>query len=196
MAVPVSTGRRRRGGGRRALLEAAIHVVASKGLRGLTYRAVAEEAGVTHGLVAHHFGSRAALIKEALEFAASESIDASSVRSESGQVGDFATGLAGLVSSTTELQVFQYELALEAHRQTELLAEVREVYTRFIDEIALELADLGLGDDEPLAHLVFAALDGLVMQQLVFGRAELTETSVRRLQQLLRQIGARDQLST
>ncbi|MDW6064630.1 TetR family transcriptional regulator [Streptomyces sp. FXJ1.4098] len=28
------------------------------GLRRLTYRAVAEEAGVTHGLVVHHFGSR------------------------------------------------------------------------------------------------------------------------------------------
>ncbi|WP_416979825.1 TetR family transcriptional regulator [Streptomyces sp. T028] len=44
------------GEGRDALLIAAVRVVARDGLRKLTYRAVAAEAGVTHGLVAHHFG--------------------------------------------------------------------------------------------------------------------------------------------
>lgn len=51
------------GTGREALLNAAVRVVARGGLRKLTYRAVAEEAGVTHGLVVHHFGSRDALIE-------------------------------------------------------------------------------------------------------------------------------------
>lgn len=54
------------GEGREALLKAAVRVVARGGLRSLTYRAVAEEAGVAHSLVVHHFGSRAALIEEAL----------------------------------------------------------------------------------------------------------------------------------
>src|SRR3712207_8439845 len=55
------------GEGRRALLAAAVHVVATRGLRHLTYRSVAQEAGVAHGLVAHHFGTRDALLEAALE---------------------------------------------------------------------------------------------------------------------------------
>ncbi len=57
----------RYGEGRSALLAAAVHVGATRGLRHLTYRSVAAEAGVAPGLVAHHFGTRDALIEEALE---------------------------------------------------------------------------------------------------------------------------------
>ena len=46
----------RYGGGRDALIEAAILVVAREGLRGLTIRSVAAEAGVTRGLFCSHFG--------------------------------------------------------------------------------------------------------------------------------------------
>ena len=41
--------------GRHALLRATIVIVGHGGLRALTYRAVAAEAGVSHGLVRHHF---------------------------------------------------------------------------------------------------------------------------------------------
>ena len=54
------------GGGREALLEATVRVVARAGLRKVTNRVVAEEAGVTHGLVSHHFGTRDALLRETL----------------------------------------------------------------------------------------------------------------------------------
>src|SRR5438132_3593131 len=64
----------RYGEGRQALLDAAVQVVGRSGLRGLTYRAVAAEAGVTQGLVAHHFGSRDRLIHEALLAAGAQSI--------------------------------------------------------------------------------------------------------------------------
>jgi AcrR family transcriptional regulator len=55
------------GDGREALLTAAVRVVARKGIRHLTYRALARQAGVTHGLVTYHFGSRDALIRAALQ---------------------------------------------------------------------------------------------------------------------------------
>jgi TetR/AcrR family transcriptional regulator, regulator of biofilm formation and stress response len=58
-----------RGDGRVALLEAAIRVGAHQGLCGLTIRSAAAEAGVSHGLVRHHFGSRQQLVDEALEHA-------------------------------------------------------------------------------------------------------------------------------
>jgi AcrR family transcriptional regulator len=65
------------GNGRRALLDATVRVVARKGLRGLTYREVAAEAGVTYGLVHHHFGSRDALVQESLKHAVRESLSVS-----------------------------------------------------------------------------------------------------------------------
>src|SRR3712207_5466329 len=71
---PSMAVRPKHGQGREALLRATVHVVAREGLRGLTYRAVAEEAGVANTLVAHHFGTRDALLQAALEWAAELSI--------------------------------------------------------------------------------------------------------------------------
>ncbi len=85
------------GQGREALLEAVIRVVSQSGLRNLTYRAAAREAGVTHGLVAHHFGSRDALIEEALELALDRSLDTAPMNPESGRLADLGSGLASLM---------------------------------------------------------------------------------------------------
>src|SRR5690349_24381102 len=97
--VPESRRPRRRvhyGEGREALLKAAVRVVARGGLRRLTYRAVAEEAGVTHGLVVHHFGSRDALIEAPLEHTIRTSLSTSALEPGTGQVADFAAGVPEL----------------------------------------------------------------------------------------------------
>ena len=117
--------RRRRvgyGEGREALLNAAVRVVARGGLRKLTYRAVAEEAGVTHGLVVHHFGSRDALIEESLAYAVRTSLNVSDVEPGTGKVADFSVGLSEMVTSDPDTQAFQYELLLESRRRPELSA--------------------------------------------------------------------------
>ena len=46
-------------------------------------------------------------------------------------------------------------------------------------------ARIGLADDEPLVRLVFAALDGLVIQLLVFGRVDEADAAIARLHELL-----------
>src|SRR5688500_9316075 len=133
-SAPRRTGARRRvgyGEGRDALLGAAIRVVARRGLRHLTYRAVAEEAGVTHGLVAHHFGSRDALIEEALAYAVRTSVTGSVLEAGTGRIDDFVTGLSGMVQDDPDLQAFQYELLLEARRSPELLPHVRALYDEY-----------------------------------------------------------------
>ncbi len=109
------------GAGREALLNAAVRVVARGGLRKLTYRAVAEEAGVTHGLVVHHFGSRDALIEEALTHAIRSSLTSSDLETGTGRTADFSAGLTEMVESGPDLQAFQYELLLESRRRPELL---------------------------------------------------------------------------
>ncbi|MEU1181105.1 TetR family transcriptional regulator [Streptomyces sp. NPDC005820] len=193
-AGPESRPSRKRlqyGEGREALLNAAVRVVARGGLRKLTYRAVAEEAGVTHGLVVHHFGSRDALIEEALAHTIRTSLSTSALEPGTGKVADFATGLSEMVSADPDTQVFQYELLLESRRRPELLPQLRALYDQYFDATRRELGRmLPAGADRALTRLVFAALDGLVLHQLIFGEPEVTDSAVEELRSLLRLLDA------
>ncbi|UUU28983.1 TetR family transcriptional regulator [Streptomyces sp. CA-210063] len=179
------------GEGREALLNAAVRVVARGGLRKLTYRAVAEEAGVTHGLVVHHFGSRDALIEEALAHTIRTSLSTSSLEPGTGRVADFSTGVSDMVTADPDTQAFQYELLLESRRRPELLPQIRELYDEYFDAAQRELGRmLPAGADKALTRLVFAALDGLVLHQLVLGEPEVTDAALAELRSLLRLLDA------
>lgn len=52
---------------RRQIVDAATRTAARTGVRGLTLRAVAAEAGLSHGLVLFHFGSKQALVDAVLD---------------------------------------------------------------------------------------------------------------------------------
>jgi AcrR family transcriptional regulator len=54
---------------RSAILEAAISVIARRGVRGLRVEEVAAEAGVAVSLIYYHFGNRAGLVRGTLEHA-------------------------------------------------------------------------------------------------------------------------------
>lgn len=178
--------------GRDALLDAAARVVARDGFRGLTYRSVAQEAGTTHGLVSYHFGSRDRLIHETAMKARREAIEGSALEPSSGRVEEFADHLAQLAADAPEGQVFQFELALEARRREELEPEVRALYEEYYAVTARALAAIGVASPSPaLVRLVFAALDGLTLQQLIFGRPADTEAAVAELQTLLRELAGR-----
>ena len=73
---------------------------------------------------------------------------------------------------------FQYELLLEARRRPELMPDVLRMYDDYVAAAEGELERAGL-DDEPVAgRVLFAALDGLALQQVVFGHRERTEAGV------------------
>ncbi|WP_330285904.1 TetR/AcrR family transcriptional regulator [Streptomyces sp. NBC_00576] len=180
------------GAGREALLNAAVRVVARGGLRKLTYRAVAEEAGVTHGLVVHHFGSRDALIEEALTHAIRSSLTSSDLETGTGRAADFSAGLTEMVESGPDLQAFQYELLLESRRRPELLPHLRALYDdEYFEATRRELAQLLPGPvGEGLSRMVFATLEGLVLHQLVFGEREIIEDALDELRNVLRLLAA------
>lgn len=175
--------------GRRALLQATITVVVRSGLRALTYRAVAAEAGVSHGLVRHHFGTRDQLIAEALEFAVAESLRETSMADAPGQVTPadpavFAAGIESLVERTTDMQAFQYELLLEARRRPELREHVERYYETYRRATAAQLRALGI-EDEEFIEVVWFALDGLVFKHLVLGSAAESERVLARIRRLV-----------
>lgn len=174
--------------GRSALLRATVVVVASGGLRALTYRAVAAEAGVSHGLVRHHFGTRDQLIAEAMEYAIDESLRGSNMLKDALTVEEFAGGIESLADREAGIQSFQYELLLESRRRPELRPLAERHYAAYREAIRRQLQRLGVVDDE-LAELIWFALDGIVFKQLVL--PEDATRAVRRIRSLVEQAASR-----
>ena len=174
-----------------ALLRAVPRVVARVGLRGLTYRAVAKDAGVTYGLISYYFGSRDVLIEAATRLATDEAIARSKVGPSSDRVQDFAAGVSKLLAEDPDAQAFQYELVCEARRSRPLLAAVERMYENYVAAISASLDKLGIEHDEALARVVFAALDGIVLQRLVHDDEKMTDETIEALQGLLAGLGRR-----
>ena len=174
------------GEAREALLRAAIRTVSKQGLRGLTYRAVADEAGVSHGAVSHHVGSRDRLIEEAARLSASRAAGLASLEPGQGRIEDFLDDLPAAVAADEDSYAFQLELALESRRDRALERPVRELYELYEEAIGRELERLGVDRDPALDRLVLAALEGLIFQRIVgIGSDEDLEQALARLRQLL-----------
>jgi AcrR family transcriptional regulator len=173
------------GEGRAALMAAAVRVMDRVGMRGLTYRAVAQEAGVSHGLVRHHFGSRDALIREAVLDLSERALHSTHLGEGTGRLEDLGSGTTRMYTDPDNLPGVDYELILEARRRPELTPAVQALYDRYLAATQHELERLGLGDDPALTRLVFAALDGLVLQLLIYGRPDEADAAIARLHQLL-----------
>jgi AcrR family transcriptional regulator len=172
------------GTGRRALLDAAIAVVARLGLRKLTYRELAREAGVSHTLISHHFGSVDALLAEALTHSIERSLaDTGLLSAPAGDAG-FLADLPAAVAADPDLQLFQLEVTLEARRQAALAPLVTGLYERYRAATRDGLAAMGVHDEE-LVAATLATLDGLVLHQVTVGTTAGTELGLRGLRKLL-----------
>lgn len=186
--VPPVAARVPRGHGREALLAALIRVAGRDGLDAVTHRSVAAEAGVTHGLATYHFASRDEMVQEALVWATREAIDDSRLDDPGDSLADFVRDLPRHIAGDPDNAAFQFRIALEGRRLPGLQEEVQRLYDQYVDAVGRVLETHGLGDDPILARLVFAAVDGLSLQQLIYGDAEATEACLARLRDLLASI--------
>ena len=182
-----------RGAGRDALCEALARIGARDGLDGVTFRSVAAEAGVTHGLASYHFKNRETMIVEALTWAVRESIERGRLGEDAASLEEFAADVPALMAEEPQEAVFQFQLALEGQRRPEILAQVRATYDEYVSEVRATLGRLGLADDEPLARLAFAAIDGLSIQQLIYRDPERTAEALARLREILASIPTQEQ---
>lgn len=174
------------GGGRDALIDAAAELIAEEGLKGVSHRAVADRAGVAHGLVRHHFKTLDSLVLEAVRRAGEESITLSLLEPGTGELDDLAAGLPGHVRAEPFKHAMSYELAREGLRRDDLGAVMRGIYDDYVGAVRRELERAGIHEEtDALARVVFAALDGLVLQQLIRGRPGELESGIARLRELL-----------
>ncbi len=173
-----------RGEGREALYRALVRVVAREGFDGVTFRSVAAEAGVTHGLASYHFGTREAMINEALGWAVSHSIETAHLAPDDGDLAGFAADVPRMLSEAPEEAIFQFDLLLRATRTPTLRDAVRKSYDDYIAAVDATLRRFGIEDDAT-AQLVFAALDGLTLQQLLYEDEQRTQDALQALRRLI-----------
>lgn len=152
------------GDGKEALLRATVQVVSRKGLRGLTFRAVAETAGVNNTLIAHHFRNRDGLLAATLEWSMERSLSAADLGKYQRSSEEFREALVSNVMTDPDLEIFQYEMILEATRREELRPAVQELYRRYVKAMVPGLVTLAASQSEALGRALFAALDGLMLQ--------------------------------
>lgn len=168
---------------RDAIADAAIHLVATRGLRGLTHRAVDAEAGLPPGSTSYYLRTRNALLTAC--------VGRMFTRDVTGMPPPGADPLELIVTMTVELArdrpddlVARYELSLEASRQPELRAAIDQGGRQLRRMLAQLLGELGVPDPDNAAWPVAAMLDGLMYDRVAGAGAALSpeafEAAVRR----------------
>ena len=125
------------------------------------------------------------MIHEALTWATRNAISDAGLARDAADLDEFAADLPELMSRRPEDAIFQFQLAMEAVRRQELLPDIRESYDGYIDAVRQSLVRFGLPDDVVLASVVFAMLDGLNLQHLIYGDTRRTRRAVGVIRQLL-----------
>ncbi len=160
---------------RRRILDATLALVGREGAGAVTHRAVAHEAGVPLAATTYYFSSRHELLAQALEHAAREDVDdlqhcAAGFAATPLTVVTLAERLAAHIADWLRgdrpMLLAQYEITLESARRPELATISRAWTEAYARAIAPALAGLGSSDPERDGWIVFAALCGMVLDEL------------------------------
>ncbi len=154
------------------IADTALALLAERGMRGLTHRAVDEAAGLPQGSTSNHARTRAALLEAAIRrLADREAAAAPEGGPEGGPPGPQAgpDGLAALLAlalhrSLTEgreLTRARLELALEATRRPELRAVYDAAGRRFREPLAAMLEAAGAPEPHRQARSLAAWCEGV-----------------------------------
>ncbi len=152
------------------MLDAAIRVLGTGGMRQLTHRAVDTEAGLPQGSTSNHFRTRDALIGAVLgRLLEHETALWGGVAGDVTTPEAFARAVGALVGRLAEdrvLTLARHALLVEVAQRPELRGDVDRAH-REIAGWALPLI-AGLGSADPPAHLalLLALVDGLLTNQL------------------------------
>lgn len=187
-----------------AIADAAIHLVATRGLRGLTHRAVDAEAGLPPGSTSYYLRTRSALLTACVNRMLTRDLTAQTPPGAAGRSGATAAGstdssrpgssgdpvemlvelVLGLVRDRPDDLVARYELSLEASRQPELREAIIQGGRQLREGLADLLTALGIADAEAAAWPAAAMMDGLMYDRVAGAGTSLSadafEAAVRR----------------
>ncbi|MBF6061403.1 TetR family transcriptional regulator [Nocardia terpenica] len=187
MSTPVREPRMARGAARReALLDSAIRLLAREGARAVTHRAVAAEAGTTHGTARYYFGTLDQLLDEALQRLAARQIE--QVRALLSPLPDadvpqritrLARYFTEALASDRDAGIARYELFLEVARRPQLRASLDEWGSTQRAAFAAELRGAGATDPEARAADLLTLVNGLALEQLALPTDDFETTRLR-----------------
>lgn len=159
---------------RRQLLDAGVHVIATRGLRGLTHRAVDRQAGVAEGSCSAYLRTRRALLAALTEhvagaLAADVEELAGAIQACSGD-GDRSIDLTHELFrrwlDEREVLLAQLELSLEASRDPALAALLGTWRARLVEVVTGITAARGRERSTARAETLVSSFDGVLLAAL------------------------------
>lgn len=162
---------------RRALVDAAVEVLATQGLRGLTHRAVDRQAGLPEGSCSAYLRTRRALLTALTEYVAGGlAADVDALAAELAELPDDGDDVTPHVEATTRLflgwldrpaQILaRQELAIEAVRDPDLAAVLEQARGGLVEVVDRILCARGKGHGPDRAEWLVASLDGILLAAL------------------------------
>lgn len=157
---------------REHLLEAALRIIAFSGTEAVTYRCVAEEAGLTRGAVAYHFPSREQIILHAFRHYI-ETVDTKLSQIAAQFDDDSVEGVIELLVRYHQCEfrdparvLAEYELILFAARNETVGREVRSWEHALIDRLESRLTRAGTDQPHQSAQLLLAVFRAFELDSL------------------------------
>ncbi|WP_020671347.1 TetR/AcrR family transcriptional regulator [Amycolatopsis nigrescens] len=156
---------------RQRAADAAIEVIASDGLRGLTHRAVDTAAGLPAGSTSSCFRTRLELLAGVLDrMVELEEVVLARMPPTSWRAEDVVNALTDLLvyclGPARSRTLARLELYLDAARRAELLPELEAANRRFQDFTAAGLRAAGVPEPEEAARVLLIQLDGVLYDAL------------------------------
>ncbi|MEU2672990.1 TetR family transcriptional regulator C-terminal domain-containing protein [Streptomyces sp. NPDC007164] len=163
---------------RTALADAAIHVLAEEGMRGLTHRAVDRAAALPPGTTSAYFRTRQALLTALVRRLVALDQAELQAAGEQAQVpraaAELTEGLAGFVERRLtgegrQRSLARYACAVESVRHPELREILVPRQNAARDAVRAFLRAEGVADADGRTLTLLACVDGLVFDRLVGG---------------------------
>ncbi|MET7278162.1 TetR family transcriptional regulator C-terminal domain-containing protein [Kribbella sp. NPDC005582] len=161
---------------RDAIADAAIRLVATRGLRGLTHRAVDGEAGLPPGSTSYYLRTRSALLAACVNRMLARDVDTVAPAQTKLAPAELVVAMVvGLAAERPADLIARYELSLEASRQPELRAAIDAGGRQLREMLGQLLGQLGVPDPERAAWPLAAMLDGLLYDRVAGAGSTLSE---------------------
>ncbi len=159
---------------RQALIDAVVRILAREGAAGITHRAVAREAGASHGHVRYYFATRDDMLSAALaafiEKQVAASIALAKAAGPPGQ-GDgiwhlAAAYMANRVEFGREGEIARYELFLHAARYDTLRPALTQWAETYFSLFETEYMARGLSEPRARAERIVYYVNALLLRHL------------------------------
>jgi DNA-binding transcriptional regulator YbjK len=172
---------------RRAILDAALRVVARDGAEALTHRRVAEEAAVPLGSTTYYFVSRDEMLREALGHhaaAAMALLAEVAAQHTPRSVAELVASLVAMVEHEFEEPsrvLVEYEFILRAARDADLARRLHDYERALVGRLAHSLEALGAPKPFDLARTLVALIRAFELERLTRPDADLDALRARLL---------------